>query len=451
MLHRIVLPVLAVGASLLAGAPALAETIAQALAAAYSYNPEINSARAGTRATDEGVPIARSGNRPTISAVGTVSGVHTDVLGQSEFLRSGSLGVEITQNLFRGFRTRNAIRGAQTDVLASRELLINTVQNTLFDAAQAYMDVLRDTAILDIRRRNVSFLQEQVRAANDRFNVGENTRTDVSQTRARLAVAQSDVALADSNLKISRSIYRQIIGHDPANLRADFPYARLVPAELTHAIEASQSQHPAIRAAIFQTDSAAFDVKEIEGELLPTVSLSGAVERDYDFNESDSTPSASIVGRVSIPLYQGGAVAARVRQAKELLGQRQIEIDLTRDQVRASVVAAWSQVEAAREAIEAAGSGIESADIVLSGVQEEQRVGQRTTLDVLNAQQELLQAREVLILAQRNRVVANFALLASMGRLTAEQLSLGVEIYHPEQHYQAVADKWSGLRTPDGR
>lgn len=451
MLHRIVLPALAVAACLVAGTPASAETIAQALAAAYSYNPEINSARAGTRATDEGVPIARSGNRPTVSAVGTLSGIHTEVIGQSEFLRSGSLGVEITQNLFRGFRTRNAIRGAQTDVLASRELLINTVQNTLFDAAQAYMDVLRDTAILDIRRRNVTFLQEQVRAANDRFNVGENTRTDVAQTRARLAVAQSDVALAVSNLEISRSLYRQIIGHDPSNLRSDFPYGRLVPAELTHAIEASQTQHPAIRAAIFQADSAAFDVKEIEGELLPTVSLNGAVEREFDFNESESTPSASIVGRVSIPLYQGGAVAARVRQAKELLGQRQIETDLTRDQVRAAVVAAWSQVEAAREAIEAAGSGIESADIVLSGVQEEQRVGQRTTLDVLNAQQELLEAREVLIVAQRDRVVANFALLASMGRLTAEQLSLGVDVYHPEQHYEAVADKWSGLRTPDGR
>lgn len=450
MLHRCILPAFAV-ASLFLGTSASAETIAQALAAAYNFNPNINSARAGTRAADEGVPIARAGNRPTVSAVGSLTGRATRVLGQEEFLRSGSLGVEITQNVFRGFRTRNAIRGAQTDVLASRELLVNTVQNTLFDAAQAYMDVLRERAILDIRRRNVTFLQEQVRAANDRFSVGENTRTDVSQTRARLATAQADVALAVSNLEISRSIYRQVIGHEPSRLRGDFPYGRLVPARLSHAIEASQAQHPAIRAAIYQADSAAFDVKQIEGELLPTVSLNGAVRRDYDFNESSSTPSASITGRVSIPLYQGGAVSARVRQSKELLGQRQIEIDLTRDQVRAAVVAAWSQVEAAQEAIQAAGSGIEAANVVLSGVQEEQRVGQRTTLDVLNAQQELLQAREILIVAQRNRVVANFALLAAMGRLTAEQLNLGVAVYRPEEHYQAVADKWYGVRTPDGR
>jgi outer membrane protein len=450
--------VAALGGAALAGlaSSASADSIAEALAAAYSSNPEINSARAQTRADDENVPLAKSGRRPIISAFTDVTGRRVDPSpGPDIGTVDGAVGVLIEQNIFRGFRTRNAIRQAEAGVLASRELLRNTVQNVLFDAAQAYMDVLRDIAILDIRGRNVVFLQEQVRAANERFNVGENTRTDVAQAQARLADARADLSLAEANLDISRAVYRQIVGRDPVGLVESFPYARLVPASLNQAIVVGQNGHPVILATIHQTDARAFLVKQIEGELLPTVSVSGELRHDENFYTSrgsgvDSNVAA-IAGRVTIPLYQGGAVSARVRQAKELYGQNKIEIDLARDQVRAAVVTAWAQVDAAVGAIEAANQGIEAAEIALTGVQEEQRVGQRTTLDVLDAQQELLNVRETLILARRGLVVASFALLSAMGRLTAEALNLPTPAYDPSEHYTAVRDRWYGTRTPDGR
>ncbi|MGH6922141.1 MAG: TolC family outer membrane protein [Propylenella sp.] len=433
-------------------ASASAESIAQALASAYSSNPEINSARAQTRADDENVPIARSGYLPVISLFSTFTGRHTDSpLAADRTTLDSTVGLRVTQNIFTGFRVRNALRQSEAGVLASRELLRNTVQNVLFDAAQAYMNVLRDIALLDIRGRNVLFLDEQVRAANERFNVGENTRTDVAQARARLASARAAVSLAEANLAISRATYRQVVGHEPTGLSDGFPYGRLVPAALGQAISLGQDGHPVILAAINQADAQAFAVKQVEGDLLPTVSIEGSFQHDESFDNGVDPNSAAIVGRVSVPLYQGGLVAARIRQAKEQYGLRKIEIDVARDQVRAAVVSAWAQVEAAEGAIAAAQEGVEAAEIALSGVQEEQRVGQRTTLDVLDAQQELLSARETLIVARRDRVVASFALLSAMGRLTAEDLALPAPVYDPTEHYRAIRNPVFGIRTPDGR
>lgn len=443
----------AVGALALAAtiSSASAETIVHALASAYSSNPEINSARAQTRSDDESVPIALSGYRPIVSGFGAITGQAVDAgIGDRQTL-DAAVGLEVRQNLFTGFRVKNSVRRSEASVRASRELLRNTVQNVLFDAAQAFHDVIRDTQILEIRRRNVTFLDEQVRAANERFDVGENTRTDVAQARARNASARAAVSLAEANLATSRAIYRQIIGHEPEGLSNGFPYARLVPGAVDQAIALGQDLHPVIHAAIHQTDAQAFDVKTIEGEMLPTLSLEGTVQHSESFDVSTDPNSATISGRLSIPLYQGGAVAARVRQAKEQYGLRKIEIDVARDQVRAAVVTAWAQVDASRGAIRAANEGVEAAEIALSGVQEEQRVGQRTTLDVLDAQRELLAARETLIIARRDEVVASFALLSAMGRLNAEQLGLPVAVYDPREHYDAVRNKWGGTRTPDGR
>jgi outer membrane protein len=433
---------------------ASAETIAQALASAYVSNPEINSARAQTRADDEDIPIARSAMRPVISAFTTVTGRSTDTPGaggSDHTTGSGTVGVQITQNIFRGFRTRNAVLEAESNVLGSREVLRNTVQNVLFDAAQAYEDVIRDILILEIRRSNVLFLEEQVRAAEERFNVGENTRTDVSQARARLAQARSGVALAISNLETSRAIYRRIVGHDPVGLSDGFPYGRLIPAKVQQAIAVGQNGHPIILAAIHAADAQGFTVKQFEGQALPTLSIEGTVEHDESFNQADDPNSATIAGRLTIPLYQGGLVAAQVRQAKEEYGLLKIEIDLARDQVRSAVAIAWAQLDASRDAIAAAIEGVQAAELALSGVQEEQRVGQRTTLDVLDQQQELLNARQILIVARHDETVAAFSLLSAMGRLTAEQLALPAPIYDPTEHYQLVRGKWAGFRTPDGR
>ncbi len=436
---------------LASGAPA--QTITQTLAKTYASNPDINSARAQTRADDENVPIARSGYRPIISLFSSATGSHTDapLAGSSATTLNASLGVSVTQNIFTGFRVRNAIRASEAGVLASRELLENTVENVLFDAAQAYMDVLRDTAILDIRQQNVMFLEEQVSAANERFNVGENTRTDVAQARARLAAGRAGQSLAEANLATSRSIYRQVVGQDPGSLSSEFPYARLIPPDLSQAIAAGQNGHPLILASINQADAQAFVVKQVEGELLPTMSVEGTFAHAEGFNASADPNTASIIGRLTIPLYQGGAVSARVRQAKEQYGRSKIEIDRARDQVRAAVVQAWATEQAAVGAIAAAKEGVDAAGIALSGVQEEQKVGQRTELDVLDAQNELLSANETLIVARRDKIVASFALLSAMGRLTAEALALPAAVYDPAEHYNAVRNKAFGIRTPDGR
>lgn len=439
-----------------ASGAASAETLVEALAAAYQNNPQINAARAETRVTDENLPIAKAGNRPSIAAFGDVTGEVTERERSGRQIPAaartdGTVGLRFQQNLFRGFRTRNAVKEADANILASREDLEDTVQTVLLDAAEAYMDVVRDSAILSVRQQTIGFLEEQVRAAQARFEVGETTRTDVAQTRARLSAAVADLSAAQAQLRLSQAVYRQVVGREPGRLAGGFPFSDRMPASLAAALELGQTRHPAIRAAIYRADAAAFKAKQIEGEVLPTVSLEGSAQSTFGIGNIDRSNVATITGRVTIPLYQGGAVAARVRQAKETLGLRKIEIDVARDQVRASIASAWAELDSMKASIIAASAQVEAANIVLAGVQEEQAVGQRTTLDVLNAQEELLEARVQLIEAQRNRVVAAVTLLSATGRLRPRELGIAVAEYRPEEHYEAVKDKWYGLRTPDGR
>lgn len=429
-----------------------AETIAQALASAYAVNPQINSARAQTRADDEGVPIARAARLPEVLVTSTITGRHTDLAPAGDNTTGGaSVGLTVSMPVFSGFRVTNGIRESEAIVLASRELLRNTVQNVLFDAAQAYADVLQNSTILDLRRQNVTFLDEQVRAGNERFKIGETTRTDVAQAGAAAAQARAAVSLAEANLGIARAIYRQVVGHEANRLTEAFPYDPLIPRHLDAAISAGMDDHPVILAAIHRADAQGFAVKQVEGELLPTFSIEGSIDHDESFDTTNDPNSVSIFGRVSIPLFPRGSVYPRIRQEKERYGLQRIEIDVARDQVRAAVVTAWAQIEAAEGAIAAAQEGIEAAELALSGVQEERDVGQRTTLDVLDAQQVLLNARELLVIAHHDRLVASFSVLSAMGRLSAETLSLPIDTYDPTEHYRAVRGKVIGASTPDGR
>jgi outer membrane protein len=461
--YRRITLLLASGGILLAS-PVAADTLTGALASAYWNNAQLNASRAEARAIDENVPLAKAQNRPTVTGSASVTALTRETVTgdlppparyNNENRLDGDFGVTVTQNLFNGFRARNGIRGAKSNVLSSHATLASTEQDILFSAAEVYMDVLRDLALLDLRRRNVIFLQEQLQAAQDRFEVGETTRTDVAQTRAALAQGQTEVAVAESNLAASRARYRQVVVDDPDNLApGGFPFGRLVPRTLRSAIVMAMDGHPAIIAATYAADAAAYDVKQIEGEYLPSVTLEGNASRTFGIlgdARNNWSNQASITTRLNIPIYQGGAVAARVRQAKEILGQREIEVDIQRDLVRVDVESAWARMEAAATAIVSATVQVEAATIALGGVQEEQRVGQRTTLDVLIQQQDLLTARETLVLAQRDRVVAAVALIRAIGRLTAQQLDLPTPRYDPREHYQEVEDKWFGLRTPDGR
>lgn len=422
------------------------------------FSPDLNAARAAVRAIDENVARAMAGYRPVVSATGDI-GLREREVTPSSAGSSGRIdseprgyGVSVTYNVWNGNRTANGVRQADSQVLQSREQLRQAEQVLLNSAAAAYMNVLRDTAILNLRRNNVEVLEQQLRQTQERFNVGEVTRTDVAQSEAALAQGRSEAFGAQSNLQASLANFRQFIGEAPRSLAPAQPLVRLVPGSLDAAVSLSQRAHPLIQAALHNVDAAALAVRLAEGQLYPTVNLTGSWSNRWeDSGVNQRVNTSQIVGSLNIPIYEGGAVYALVRQAKEQMGQARLQADLQREQVRAQVVAAWGVWQNVVPLIQAVEAQVRAAEIALNGVREEARVGQRTTLDVLNAQQALLNARVNLITAQRDRVVSSYALLASVGDLNASRLGLAVNAYDPSRHYDQVKGKWIGVRTPDGR
>jgi len=443
--------------------PGAAETMSSALARAYNGNPNLNQQRASLRATDENLPRASAGWLPTATATANGGYSYYDslqqgVLGQQGVTIKGpthpfTAGLTVNQNVFNGNRTVNSVRQAESNILGARETLRNVEMSTLLDGATAYMNVLRDTAILDLRRNNIIVLEEQLRQTRDRFEVGEVTRTDVAQAQASLASSRSDYFTAQATLQNSVATYRQIIGVEPKNLEAARPVEALLPGNLPGAIDLALSEHPAVQAALHSVDVAELQVKLVEGELYPTVGLVGQVQENLGNSgqQGNHLFNASILGQVSVPIYAGGEVYARARQSKELLSQARLQADQQRNAVRAIVVSSWGQLDTAKAVILSSQAAVKAAEIALNGIREEARVGQRTTFDVLTAQQTLLNARVALVTAQRDRVVASYTVLSSIGKLNAGNLSLAVTTYDPTIHLDQVKDKWYGLRTPDGK
>ena len=457
----------AAGAALLSlTGSASADTLKWALTQAYLNNPQLNAQRASVRATDETVPQALSGYRPRITLSASVGEQYLDTKTRIftnnrpvYSSASGNTGIQsyggtVTQPLLNGFGTASRTRQAEQLVSAARETLRQTEQTILLSAATAYMNLIRDAAILDLQRRNVEVLQEQLRQTRDRFNVGEVTRTDVAQSESRLAASRSSMLTAESNFTTSRSTYRQVIGVEPGTLAPATPVDRLSPQSLPAAIAEARARHPAVTNAMFNVDAAVFQVKISESSLYPTLNLVGSAQQNYGSATSLTTLESfagSIVGQLSVPVFQGGTEYAAIRQAKETLGQRRIDLDTARDQSQQTLTQSWGQLEAAKAQIQATTTQVNASEIALNGVREEARVGQRTTLDVLNAQQELVNARVSLVTAQRDRVVASYSLLAASGRLSPQVLELAVPIYDPKVHYHQVRDTWVGVRTPDGK
>ncbi len=364
-------------------------------------------------------------------------------------------GVTVTQTLLNGFQTGNRTRQAEGQVFAARETLRTTEQTVLLNAATAYMNLLQTAAILDLQRSNVNVLEVTLRQTRDRFTAGEVTRTDVAQAESRLSGGRSQLSLAESNFITAKAQYQQVIGVPaPARLAPAAPVDRLSPRTLDGAIARGRTEHPTITTAMYNVDVAVHQVKIAEGALAPSLLAVGSVQKSYGSLQSLSvleTLSASIAAQFTVPIYQGGAEYAAIRQSKEILGQRRMDLDTARDQVQSSVVQAWGQLEAAKAQINATQSQVTAAEVALNGVREEARVGQRTTLDVLNAQQDLVNARVALVTAQRDRVVASYTLLAAAGSLSPQILGLNIPVYDPVVHYQQVRDAWGGVRTPDGR
>jgi outer membrane protein len=463
--------------------PAVAETLVEALSNAYLINPVLNSERANLRATDEQVAVAKSGLRPNITATGDAAfrNQESDVVGgtvqqcdaataaqepafcaslDAAAARSTALpddgvthprgySVTLTQPLFVGFQNINAIRQAKATVQAGREGLRATEQTTLLNAATAYVDVVRDQAVVRLRQTNVEVLTEQLRQTKDRFNVGEVTRTDVAQAEARRSDAITQLYAAQANLKTSRATYEQIIGHPPSNLVHPPSIAHLLPSQLEDAMTLGDGQNPFILTAVYQEEASLYNVAQIEGELLPQATLD--VDYTQRFGQSRTLTEQqvfTVIGRVNVPLYQGGGVAARIRQAKETNNRLKKEVEDARLRIHAEVIEWWAQLQSTASQIKSAQDALEANRIALEGVKEEEKVGQRTTLDVLNAQLEYLGSQIQLVTAKRDRVVAEYTLYASVGRLDAQSLGLSVPYYDPLEHYDRVKNKWFGLKPP---
>jgi len=440
-------------------APVWADALPEALAKAYQTNPQLNAERARQRATDENVPQALSGYRPQLIATlgAGLQAVRNLLPGntfQTATLKPWTIGLTVSQTLFNGFKTANSVRMAELQVQSGREALRNVGQGILLDAVTAYTNVLANQSLVEAQKSNVAFLRETLSVTQRRLNAGDVTPTDASQAEARLSRGLSDLNAAEVNLAISQATYAQVIGMAPGQLRAADPIDRLLPRSREDAIALANKENPAVAAASFDVDVASTSIHVAESSLLPTVTLQGSVSRSRDSDQTlgtFGTDQASIVGNVSAPIYDGGMAASQTRQAKEMAAQSRLVLDQVRNQTRTAVVSAWVANEGAKVAVSASESEVKAATVALQGVSREAQGGQRTTVDVLNSQADLIQAKARLIGAQRDRVIASYTLLSAVGRLDVKNLNLNTPDYLPEVHYHQVRDAWHGLRTPSGQ
>jgi outer membrane protein len=445
--------------------PALADTIEAALVRAYQGNPQLNAQRAQVRSTDENVPIALSGYRPRVALTASAGYQYTDTnttsggtptaIVRSDFHGANaprSAGLTVSQNLFNGQQTANKTRAAESQVSGAREALRVLEQGVLLSAATIYMDYLQNSAIVEVQKSNVRVLEQTLKQTRDRFNVGEVTRTDVAQSEAQLAAGKTAELASEATLTTTRANFRRIIGNEPEQLAPGSPVDRFSPGNLPGAVELSLIENPNVTAAMYGVDVNYLQVKVNEGALLPKVDLVASVQQSYEQTMTlFRSFGASAVAQLSVPIYQGGGEYSLIRQSKETLAQQRLTLEQTRDQTRANTVTAWGQLVAGKAQVVSAQAQVSASEIALNGVREEAKAGQRTTLDVLNAQQALVNARVALVTAQHDRVVASYAVLNAVGRLSPQVLNLATTTYDPSVHYQQVRDSWYGVRTPDGR
>ncbi len=434
-----------------AATPASAtQTLPAALALTYQTNPTLAAQRASLRATNEQIAQALAGYRPTVNASGEIGAEYqdTDVAG-SDTITPGSIGIQVSQPIYSGGRTPAQVSQAENVIEATRATLLATEQQVLLDAIIAYMNLLREQAVLELQINNEQVLQRQLQAARDRFAVGEITRTDVSQSESRLAAATAERIQAAGALRVGIAEYIRIIGQAPATLVEPGPLL-ILPSSLEETINLAEASNPNVIAAVFAERAAADGVDVAFSELLPNVALTGTLAQSYQPSVSvDRATTGTIRLQVTVPLYLAGAAESRVRQARFTTRQRRIEVAEARRQAVQNAIGAWEGLVTSRAAIESRISQVQSAEIALEGVQQEAQVGARTVLDVLDAEQELLDARVELVRARRNEVVAAFQVLSAIGRLTAPELALPVEYYDVERDYQTTRSRWWGTSVDD--
>jgi TolC family type I secretion outer membrane protein len=431
-----------------------------ALAEAYNTNPQLLAQRALLRSTDEQVPQALSFWRPTVNFTGQMAGTRSLFVspsmglpsagglgGYSTFF-SNSLNLQVTQPVYRGGRTVAQTRQAINTVESTRAQTL-AVETTVFQAvAMAYLDVVRDQELVEVDRNNVAVLREQLEATQDRFRVGEVTRTDVAQAEASLAQAQGTLVTQQGTLEISRAEYVRAVGHPPGRLT--LPRERpVLPATLEESESLAANNNFNVISAVFAELAARDNIDVVRGQLLPQISLVGTLNRSFAPSvtlKSTLEESAAITAQMTMPLYEGGAIYSQTRQAQQTVGQRRSQVD---DARRASVQTAnqfWATLEAGRASITSFSAAVRAAQIALAGVQQQALVGTSTTLDVLIQNQTLLTTQSQLVIAEHDTALAEYNLAAAVGRLIAPELKLPVKLYDMEQHYREVKDKWIGFR-----
>ncbi|MDX1923361.1 MAG: TolC family outer membrane protein [Alphaproteobacteria bacterium] len=427
--------------------PANAETLQAAMIRAYQTNPELRREQAKLRAIDEGVPLAKSGQRPSVDLGAAI--------GQKKFNQGAvdndstprNLGLSLTQPLYKGGSISSSISSAEKAVLAARASYDDAEQALFLNVATSYFDVWLYQATLKINKKNEEVLKQELQAARDRFAVGEATRTDVAQADSRLAGAIASRIESEGLLANAKATYEKVIGNPPSELAApdvNFP----IPARLDEMIDLAQANNPKVISAKYTAEGAEQDIATAEGALLPEIHLEANADRAWDSSvaaTTGKTDTASIMARLTMPLYRGGADYARTRAAKETASQRRVEIRSALDAARETAVRAWESLNTAKATIKSRQKQVEAAQLAFEGVKEESRVGTRTILDRLNAEAEALQARVNLVQSQRDKAVALFAVKAAIGELTAQKLKLPITPYDPTAHYEATKDKWIGL------
>ncbi|MGV3491360.1 MAG: TolC family outer membrane protein [Devosia sp.] len=432
---------------------AQAETLREALTSAYVNNPSILSALLEVKSTAENIAMAKSAKLPTIGA--SVQGSNSYTFGDTfDPTPSVNVGLSYNQTIFDNFKSDADIEAARAITEASRYSLQNSEQNVFLAVVQAYWNVIRDTQLVQLRQENVSFYEAQVKSAQDRLDIGEGTKIDVSQAQARLAQGTASYQSALASLTTSQATYERYVGHKPRNLTSSYRLGTLMPTSLDAAISAAVSGHPGILAAKAGIRAAQANSDAANAAYGPTLSFTSSIGSSVwgpttQLGPNDPTPRASASFSLSIPIYGGGRYGSAIRKAN--IGQIKSEVDAlaTRDQIKESVISAWSSLQNADAQITSANTAIASGELSLEGVVQSRDVGQSTTLDVLNAQSELTSIREGLIQATSGKAIASFALVAATGRLTAADLGLDVTVNTGEDYIARVEDVWAELRTLD--
>ena len=429
--------------------PARAQSLSEVLSTTYNGNPDLLAQRALLRQTDETLAQAVANWRPKVSLSVEYNKIEIDSIpvarAPTYFTLNGRTTLlSITQPIFRGGKTVADTKTAQANIQAQRALLQDTEQTVLLQAVTVYADLLRDVGIVDVRKNNVRVLVQQLDATRERFRVGELTITDVSQAEARLEQAKADLVLAEAQVRIDQAAFQRVVGMRPGTL-GELALIGALPASEDESIGLAMDYGPRAVSAQHRITAASYGVNSAVATLLPQVNVVGFMQYQQDLQvPNDQYYQYGVRVQATVPIYQNGSEWSAIRQAKELVGQRRNELDSARRLAAQTVISAWRNLDSARSRVTSFTAQVKANDVALNGVRQEALVGSRTTLDVLNAEQELLNSQVSLISARHDVQVNYYGVLSGIGRLTARTLGLPVEYYDEEKYYNEVGSRWLG-------